>query len=238
MSKVTKIIAVCLIGFIGLFLFLGMQNRNQVGENNEVINQEVLVNEENHNEEEQVNENTGQSIGLKDVLGSNQNGQNNSSSGQGSSNATRPPVAPGNQVVNKDVQYTATLLISMQTLVNNMDMLNSPLRPLVPSNGFLMARRTVTFSQGESVFDVLNREVRASNIHMVVRNVPAFNSVYIESIGNIGEFDAGPLSGWVYKVNGWGPNFGASQYILEDGDVIEWHYTLDLGRDVGVEGGN
>jgi len=235
MSKVTKIIAVCLIGFIGLFLFLGMQNRKQVVENIEDATQEVLVNEENRNEEEQANENTGQSIGLGDVLGSNQNG---SSSGQGSSNATRPPVAPGNQDVNKDVQYTATLLISMQTLVNNMDMLSSPLRPLVPANGFLMARRTVTFLQGESVFDVLNREVRASNIHMVVRNVPAFNSVYIESIGNIGEFDAGPLSGWVYKVNGWGPNFGASQFILEDGDVIEWHYTLDLGRDVGVEGGN
>ena len=62
---------------------------------------------------------------------------------------------------------------------------------------------------------------------------PAYNSVYIKGIQNIYEYDAGPLSGWMYRVNGWFPNFGASQYELKEGDTIEWVYTLDLGKDVG-----
>ena len=37
----------------------------------------------------------------------------------------------------------------------------------------------------------------------------------------------------MYKVNGWFPNYGCSSYYLKDGDVIEWVYTCDLGKDVG-----
>ena len=50
---------------------------------------------------------------------------------------------------------------------------------------------------------------------------------------NIYEFDVGKLSGWMYAVNGWYPNYGCSQYLLEDGDEICWRYTCDLGADVG-----
>ena len=59
---------------------------------------------------------------------------------------------------------------------------------------------------------------------------------YIEGIHNLYEFDCGDLSGWMYKVNGWFPNYGCSRYQLKQGDVIEWVYTCDLGKDVG--GGN
>ena len=38
----------------------------------------------------------------------------------------------------------------------------------------------------------------------------------------------------MYKVNdGWFPNYGCSRYQLRDGDVMEWVYTCDLGKDVG-----
>ena len=50
---------------------------------------------------------------------------------------------------------------------------------------------------------------------------------------NLYEFDVGNKSGWMYKVNGWFPNYGCSRYQLKDGDVIEWVYTCDLGDDVG-----
>ena len=175
--------------------------------------------------------------------GNNSNQGGNGSSNQGSGNQggggqNPAPRPPQDQSVDSSVQKTATLTISVATLLNNMDMLDARLHSLVPSSGLLMPTRTVTFSAGENVFDVLQRETRAAGIHMVHRSVPAFNSVYIESIGNLGEFDAGSLSGWVYKVNGWGPNFGASQYVLEQGDVIEWHFTVDLGNDVGVTVGN
>ena len=60
-----------------------------------------------------------------------------------------------------------------------------------------------------------------------------YNSAYIEGINNLYEFDCGELSGWMYKVNGWFPNYGCSRYQLKEGDVIEWVYTCDLGVDVG-----
>ena len=41
------------------------------------------------------------------------------------------------------------------------------------------------------------------------------------------------MSGWMYSVNSWFPNYGCSQYEVSDGDMIEWRYTCDLGRDVG-----
>ena len=101
--------------------------------------------------------------------------------------------------------------------------------------GYIMAPRTVYFNEGETVFDVLYRECRASGIHMSSRWTPIYNSAYIEGINNIYEFDGGELSGWMYMVNGWYPNYGCSQYYLKDGDVIAWRYTCDLGRDIGGE---
>ena len=92
---------------------------------------------------------------------------------------------------------------------------------------------TVTFYAGESVFNVLQRTCKQQGIHMEFSNTPVYNSAYIEGIHNLYEFDVGNESGWMYRVNGWFPNYGCSRYLLKDGDVIEWVYTCDLGDDVG-----
>lgn len=42
-----------------------------------------------------------------------------------------------------------------------------------------------------------------------------YNSAYIEGINNLYEFDCGSLSGWMYKVNEWFPNYGCSRYVLK-----------------------
>ena len=59
------------------------------------------------------------------------------------------------------------------------------------------------------------------------------DGAYVEGIHNLYEFDCGALSGWMYKVNGWYPNYGSSRYQLKDGDVVEWRFTCDLGNDIG-----
>ncbi len=97
----------------------------------------------------------------------------------------------------------------------------------------IFPRSTVTFSEGESVFDVLQRVCRENKIHMESSWTPIYNSAYVEGINNLYEFDVGSLSGWMYSVNGWFPNYGCSRYELHDGDVVEWVYTCDLGKDVG-----
>ena len=46
------------------------------------------------------------------------------------------------------------------------------------------------------------------------------------------EYDFGDLSGWVYHVNGISPSRGCGDYVLSDGDRIEWLYTCELGHDL------
>ena len=95
---------------------------------------------------------------------------------------------------------------------------------------------TVEFTAGQSVFDVLLATVKAQAIHMEYQNTPMYETAYIEGIGNLYEFDCGALSGWMYRVNGWFPNYGCSRYAVQADDVIEWMYTCDLGSDVGGSG--
>ncbi|MDR2492059.1 MAG: DUF4430 domain-containing protein [Coriobacteriales bacterium] len=152
------------------------------------------------------------------------------SNGTGDSPATNP--GAGAAPTQPAKQATCTLSISCSTILDNMDKLRPNKKPFVPSDGWIMTKRTVNFTPGENVFDVLKREVEASGIHMSFRWTPMYNSVYIEGINQLYEFDTGELSGWMYCVNDWYPNYGASVYELKDGDVIEWNYTCDLGNDL------
>lgn len=156
-----------------------------------------------------------------------------------SSKVEQPTIEENSQLKEQseesDAVYTATLTVTSQTLLEHIDKLDVEKVDLVPEDGIIYPTQTVTFYEGESVFDVLQREMKENKIHMEFVNTPALNSVYIKGINNLYEFDAGPLSGWMYKVNDWFPNYGASRYILEEGDDIVWVYTCDLGRDVGAE---
>ena len=103
----------------------------------------------------------------------------------------------------------------------------------MPSDGVILPATTVSFTPGESVYDVLQRVCRDYSIPMEASFTPMYNSVYVEGIYNLYEFDVGNESGWMYCVNDWFPNYGCSSYTLSDGDVIRWVYTCDLGVDVG-----
>ena len=142
------------------------------------------------------------------------------------------PVEPENAAVG-DAEYTCTLSISCATILDNMDLCDPEKRELVPEDGWILKPMTVTFYEGESVFNVLQRTCKQQKIHMEFVNTPAYNSAYIEGIHNLYGFDVGNLSGWMYKVNDWFPNYGCSRYALKDGDIVEWVYTCDLGSDVG-----
>jgi len=163
-------------------------------------------------------------------------GQNQTQEGSPSDNNDNA-ANQANQI-NEDGSFTVTLSIRVDTILPNMHILNSEKHELIPADGVIFAARQVTAYEGESVFNVLQREMRRNGIHMASRFTPVFNSAYVEAINNIYEFDVGPLSGWMYRVNGEFPNFGSSRYILSPGDVIEWLYTVDLGRDIGGHAAN
>ena len=143
------------------------------------------------------------------------------------------PVEPQDVQVDDIADCTCTISISCEVLLDNMDKLAQNKRPLVPEDGVLLPETQVMFAAGESAFDVLQRVCRENKIHMESSFTPLYNSAYIEGIGNLYEFDAGSLSGWMYTVNDWFPNYGCSRYQLRSGDVLRWVYTCDLGKDVG-----
>ena len=142
------------------------------------------------------------------------------------------PVEPQDAVVT-DQEYTCTLSISCATINDNLDWLDPEKKELVPSDGWILKPTQATFYEGESVFNVLIRTCKQQGIQMEYENTPIYNSAYIEGINNLYEFDCGELSGWMYKVNDWFPNYGCSRYQLHDGDTVNLVYTCNLGVDVG-----
>ena len=142
------------------------------------------------------------------------------------------PVEPQDAEIS-DEELHCTISISCATILDNMDKCDKNKRELVPEDGWILPPTEVVFYDGESVFQVLKRTCKQFGIHMEFEMTPMYNSAYIEGINNLYEFDVGNLSGWMYSVNGWFPNYGCSRYGLKDGDVVEWRYTCDLGDDVG-----
>lgn len=126
-----------------------------------------------------------------------------------------------------------TISISCAALLDNMDVLPKEKHEFVPTDGLILAPSEVEFEQGESVHDILKRVCKATGIHLESTYTPGYDSAYVEGINQLYEFDGGELSGWMFKVNGWFPNYGVSNYEVSDGDVIEFVYTCDLGKDVG-----
>lgn len=141
------------------------------------------------------------------------------------------PIEPQDVTVT-DKAGTCSLIIRCNVLSGNIEKVPEEKRALVPSDGIILAETTAVFYEGESVFNVLLRETRRNKIHMEYVNTPMYNSAYIEGINNLYEFDCGNLSGWMYSVNGWFPNYGSSRYRICEGDKIEWVYTCDLGKDL------
>ena len=136
---------------------------------------------------------------------------------------------------NGDGRLTCTLEIRCDTLLAAPEKLDNAKADLVPENGVLLEVCETEFTGGESVFDVFRRILREKKLHFEYVDASAYDSVYIEGIGNLYEYDAGPQSGWMYSVNDIYPGLGCSAYTLADQDVIVFRYTCDLGADLGAE---
>lgn len=132
---------------------------------------------------------------------------------------------------------TVSLEIRADTALNNLQKIQPSLHQFIPQDGTILARQEYVLRPNDNVFSIVNRAVRHHQIQMEYQGADAnaYNSVYIEGIQYLYEFSCGPLSGWMYAVNGEFPSVGVSQYELRDGDEIVLHYTCDLGRDLGHE---
>lgn len=129
----------------------------------------------------------------------------------------------GQAPVKKDVVGYVTLSIRCDTVAGR--------AAHIPADGEILAPTRFPIAQGDTVFAVLTDAARACGLH--VESSGAAGMRYVSGLGNLHEYDYGDLSGWLYYVNGESPGMGCEQLSLSDGDVIEWHYTCDMGGDIG-----
>ncbi|MDR3645030.1 MAG: DUF4430 domain-containing protein [Clostridia bacterium] len=98
--------------------------------------------------------------------------------------------------------------------------------------GVMLPAAKVAFKNGDTAYSVLIRACRQHNIRY---DASGFDMVYVKGIGNLEQFDGGPMSGWIFRVNGVVPGAASNKFTLKPGDLVEWIYTLDAGKTEGAK---
>ena len=132
----------------------------------------------------------------------------------------------GSSVHKENAVGTVTMTIRCDTIKDISD------SPYVPKDGTILDTTEFEIAEGDTVYNILTEAARQFGIQLQA------NGDYIAGIAYLYEFDYGDLSGWIYHVNGESPFVMCSDYMLNDGDVIEWLYTLELGNDLPTLSGN
>lgn len=127
----------------------------------------------------------------------------------------------------KNSAGTVTISINCDTISENKEF------EYIPSDGVILQTAEYKIQDGDTVYDILSEATAKEKIHLECnKTTENTESVYVEGINHIYEFDFGELSGWMYFVNGEAPSVSCGEYKLTDGDIIEWKYTCNLGEDL------
>ena len=198
-------------------------DKNEVGTNNDTASdKDTDANDPSNSNDKNTSSTTGKRPSSQDVAVDN---SDDPTASNGGNSAYKPDDAE---------PVTVTISIRCDTLSSDMSKLTNPsIASYIPSNGVILATTTYKGTTDNTVFDVLNTVCRNNGIQLESSYAPMYESYYVEGINYLYQFDGGQGSGWMYKVNGWFPNYGCSSYYLTDGEVIEWVYTCDYGADVG-----
>lgn len=100
----------------------------------------------------------------------------------------------------------------------------------IPEDGIVLDAVELDIAEGDTVYSVLLEAAKKYRIH--IESNGSDSMVYISGINHLYELDYGDLSGWMYWVNGEQGSVGAGEYVLSDGDAVEWKYTCELGEDL------
>ncbi|MDR1539295.1 MAG: S-layer homology domain-containing protein [Clostridiales bacterium] len=90
-------------------------------------------------------------------------------------------------------------------------------------------RISVTLPRGSTVKDLTDARLEAAGLSFTSKS----GGNYISMINGLSEFDNGPYSGWMYRVNGVISRVGYRERLLINGDNVAWFYTDDYTKEVG-----
>ena len=89
-----------------------------------------------------------------------------------------------------------------------------------------------------TVWDLM-QQIDKDNDNLSFNSKGTKYGIYIYSVTyngkELGEFDNGKNSGWMYTVNGKHPEVGVGSRFLNNGDVVVFHYTDDYTKEEGSE---
>lgn len=130
-------------------------------------------------------------------------------------------------------KHAVTISINCQNAVDKGLAKQEKFQGVVPADGVILPPTAVEITDGETVFDVLKQVTRNRKIQMEYKG--SRGTAYIQGINGLYEFDGGPLSGWMYFVNKQPASYSCGEDKVKNGDVIEWEYTCNLGKDLGQD---
>ena len=115
--------------------------------------------------------------------------------------------------------------ISIEQIKEDVSVLNEAKQAILPQGDYILEPTNVSFEEGDSAIEVLQEVCKEQKIQLEL------SDSYIQGIGNIYEFDAGDMSGWLFKVNGEMPTLGADAYLVEEDDELNWYYCVDYMKE-------
>ncbi|MHB8124722.1 MAG: cell wall-binding repeat-containing protein [Desulfitobacteriaceae bacterium] len=93
----------------------------------------------------------------------------------------------------------------------------------------ILASTNVTLESGATPYSVLAETLGEDNVTV--------SNSFVSGINGLNSGDDGPLSGWMYSVNGKYLQVSAFSKTLSDGDRVVWRYTTNMGKDIGADMG-
>ena len=130
---------------------------------------------------------------------------------------------------------TCTLEIRCDAVLDHLGEIEEGKAETIPEDGVILPPATFSFAEGDTVYDVLRRACLSAGLEMETNYAVTLSGYYLKNLAGLSEREFGPQSGWMYKVNGWFPNYGSSRFKVRDGDVIVWCYSCTgLGTDIGA----
>lgn len=141
---------------------------------------------------------------------------------------TKAPAQPAATQAPQAQTVTCTVGIDCKTAVEKGNAVALKIAP----NGVIAAQMTVEIPAGGTVYDAL--QAAAKKRGLVVSKSGSGKNVYVTGIQSLGEGDAGAGSGWMYLLNGRAVQKSASAQTVQQGDVVQWRYTCDAGKDIGA----
>lgn len=102
-----------------------------------------------------------------------------------------------------------------------------------PGSGSAWYSGSVRVAEGATVEQAL--ETAAAQAGLILNIKDGYLRAVIRSGVTLGQYDEGPNSGWLYKVNGKAPNVGIADYPLKGGETVTVYYTADYTKESGLD---